>query len=135
LVLNDVSSGAGDDLKKATELVRKMVCQWGMSETLGPMTFRQGEEHPFLGREIAQQRDFSEEPARQIDEELQKIIKATQQEVQKLLESNRSILAYLAQQLLEKETLAKEEIEVLFKGVSSEKGAEEKRGGSTKDEA
>jgi len=134
LILNDVSSGAGDDLKKATELARKMVCQWGMSDKLGPMTFRQGEEHPFLGREIAQQKDFSEATARQIDEEIRKIINETHKEVRGLLESNRSILEALARQLLEKETLPKEEIEALFKGVSDERRTKKKRGGSTKDE-
>ncbi|MDZ7695396.1 MAG: hypothetical protein U5R49_00210 [Deltaproteobacteria bacterium] len=114
LILNDMSSGAGDDLKKATELARKMVCQWGMSKRLGPVTFRQGEEHPFLGREIAQQKDFSEETARQIDEEIQGIIKQARKEVDDLLKKNRAVLETLARELLEKETLSKEEIETLF---------------------
>ncbi|MFO7985041.1 MAG: ATP-dependent zinc metalloprotease FtsH [Desulfatiglandaceae bacterium] len=120
LILNDVSSGAGDDLKKATELARRMVCQWGMSEKLGPMTFQQGEPHPFLGREMAQPKDFSEETARLIDEEIRDIIKNTQQEVRDILESHQTVLEALAQELLDKETLTREEVDGLI----------EERGGS-----
>jgi cell division protease FtsH len=111
LVLGDVTSGAGDDLKKATQLVRRMVCQWGMSDKLGPVTFRHGEEHPFLGREMAQQKDFSEETARLIDEEVRRIIQEMEEKAGEILESNRDQLDELAEGLLERESLSREEIE------------------------
>jgi cell division protease FtsH len=111
LVLGDVTSGAGDDLKKATQVVRRMVCQWGMSDKLGPVTFRHGEEHPFLGREMAQQKDFSEETARLIDEEVRRIIQEMEEKAGEILESNRDQLDELAEGLLERESLSREEIE------------------------
>lgn len=75
LISQDVSSGAGDDLKQATELARRMVCQWGMSEKLGPVAFQKGQPHPFLGREMAEQRDFSERTAWIIDQEIRRIVR------------------------------------------------------------
>ncbi len=85
IVFDDVSTGAGDDLKKATQLARRMVCQWGMSEKLGPVTFQQGEPHPFLGRELTQTKDFSEHTARLIDEEIQKIVGGMEQKAEETL--------------------------------------------------
>ena len=66
----DLSTGAGDDLKKATELAQRMVCQWGMSESVGPVVFKRGQRHPFLGRELTEEKDFSEETAYLIDQEI-----------------------------------------------------------------
>jgi cell division protease FtsH len=114
LVFDDLTSGAGDDLKQATQLARRMVCQWGMSEKLGPVTFRQGEPHPFLGREIAEQRDFSEETARIIDEEVQKIVRDMEKKAAENLDANRKKLDKLAEALMEEETLEKEEIDQLL---------------------
>jgi cell division protease FtsH len=114
LVYDEVTSGAGEDLKQATQLARRMVCQWGMSETLGPVTFRQGETHPFLGREMAEPKDFSEETARIIDEEVRRIVQEMEEKAEKTLESNRESLEILAQALRENETLEKEEIDELF---------------------
>jgi cell division protease FtsH len=111
LILGDVTSGAGDDLKKATQLVRRMVCQWGMSDKLGPVTFRRGEKHPFLGREMAQQKDFSEETARIIDEEVRRIVQEMEERAGEILESNREQLDGLAEALLERESLRQEEID------------------------
>jgi cell division protease FtsH len=114
LAKNDFSSGAGDDLKKATELARRMVCQWGMSEKLGPVTFSQGEPHPFLGREIAQPKDFSERTAQIIDEEIRSMIREREEKAEEILSARREELDLLARELMERETLSKEEIEELL---------------------
>jgi cell division protease FtsH len=119
LVFNDLTSGAGDDLKQATTLARRMVCQWGMSDKLGPVTFRQGETHPFLGREIAEQKDFSEETARVIDDEIRRIIREQEKKAEDLLDSNRDKLDSLAEALLEHESMEKEEIDQLLSKVDS----------------
>jgi cell division protease FtsH len=92
-----------------------MVCQWGMSEKLGPITFRQGEDHMFLGKEIAQQKDFSEHTAQIIDEEIQRIIKEAEEKTRDILEKNQDQLEKLADVLLENETLDKEEMDEIFK--------------------
>jgi cell division protease FtsH len=99
------TTGAGNDLERATELARKMVCNWGMSEELGPVTFGKREEHIFLGREFAQSKDFSEETARLIDTAIKNLIQGAYNDAKGLLTSHRSQLQALAQALLEKETL------------------------------
>ena len=114
LVFGEVSSGAEDDLKQATRLVRHMVSHWGMSDRIGPVAFRRGEEHIFLGREMTQQRDFSEHTAQIIDDEIRDILQALEQEVALLLERNRAPLDRLAAALLEKETLEADEIEAIL---------------------
>ncbi|MFZ7111329.1 MAG: ATP-dependent zinc metalloprotease FtsH [Desulfatiglandales bacterium] len=114
LMFEDVTTGAGDDLKKASELARRMVCQWGMSEKLGPVTFRRGDSHPFLGREIAESRDFSDETAHIIDLEIQKIVTDMEKKARRILESNRNRLEQLAEALLEHETLDREEIDAIL---------------------
>ena len=111
LVFGEVSSGAEEDLKQATRLARHMVTHWGMSEKLGPVAFRRGEEHIFLGREMTQQRDFSEHTAQIIDDEISRLLKQTEQEVTNLLEQHRAQLETLATRLLEKETLEADEIQ------------------------
>lgn len=110
----DVSTGAADDLKNATELARRMVCHWGMSEKLGAMTFRQGEKHPFLGREIAQPKDFIEKTARMIDDEIRSLIREAENRAIKTLEDHREKLDLLAHELIERETLGKDEIDKLL---------------------
>ncbi|MCK9275424.1 MAG: ATP-dependent zinc metalloprotease FtsH [Syntrophales bacterium] len=119
IVFNDVTTGAGDDLKNATKLVRRMVCQWGMSEKVGPVAFRQGEQHPFLGREITEQRDFSEETARIIDEEVRKNIEKMENEAARILIEKRKKLDALVDGLLEHETLGRMEIEEILKRSES----------------
>ncbi len=114
IVFNDITSGAGDDLKKASQLARRMVCQWGMSEKIGPVAFRHGETHPFLGREMAEQKDFSEETARLIDEEVRGIIQDMERKAIEILKSNKDKLDALVQSLLEHESLSKEEIDQLL---------------------
>jgi cell division protease FtsH len=114
IVFEDVSTGAADDLKKATELARRMVCQWGMSEKLGPVTFRLGETHPFLGRELTESRDFSEHTARLIDEEIQSIVSNMEKKAEETLGANRDSLDALGEQLLKHETLTKEEVDKIL---------------------
>ncbi|MDH3634464.1 MAG: ATP-dependent zinc metalloprotease FtsH [Gammaproteobacteria bacterium] len=111
LVYGEVSSGAEEDLKQATRLARHMVTHWGMSEKLGPVAFRRGEEHIFLGREMTQQRDFSEHTAQIIDDEISHLLKHIEQEITILLEQHRAQLEALATALLEKETLEAGEIQ------------------------
>ena len=128
VVFNDSTSGAGDDLKKATELVRRMVCQWGMSDKLGPVAYRHGEQHPFLGREITEPKDFSEETARMIDEEVRKTTREMEEKATETLRSNRDKLDALAHALLEHETLSKEEVDKILSSVSQ--AVQEKRAGN-----
>ena len=114
LVLHHMTTGAGNDIERATELARKMVCEWGMSDKLGPLTFGKKEEHIFLGKEMAQRRDFSEETAEEIDEEIKKIVVENYARAKKLLESNTGALHRLAKALLEKEVLDAVEIDRLI---------------------
>jgi len=107
----DVSSGAGDDLKNATELARRMVCQWGMSEKLGPVAFRKGEPHPFLGKEMSQPKDFSERTAQIIDDEIRSIIRGMEKKAEETLSAHRERLDLLARELMNRETLSKSEVE------------------------
>jgi len=111
LIFNEITTGAGNDIERASEMARKMVCEWGMSETLGPLAYGKKEEQIFLGREISQHRDFSEETARKIDDEVQKIIKIANDKVIKLLTDNMDILKRVAEELLEKETIVLDDIE------------------------
>ncbi len=114
LVFNQYTTGAGNDLERATELARKMVCNWGMSEELGPITFGKREEHVFLGREISQPKDFSEETARTIDTAIKNLVLGSYERAKGLLSSHRAELQALAQALLERETLDGQEIQTLL---------------------
>jgi cell division protease FtsH len=110
MVLNQQTTGAGDDLEKATEMARKMVCEWGMSDKLGPLTFGKNEEHIFLGREVARQKDYSEDTAILIDREIKQIVIDCATRARKILEENLDKLHALARALLERESLDSEEI-------------------------
>ncbi len=114
LVFAEFSSGAESDLRQATQLSRRMICQWGMSERLGPVSFPRGEEHVFLGREIAQQRDFSEHTARLIDEEVRSMIVGLEERTEHLLTEHRAKLDALAAALIKSETLEYPDVERLF---------------------
>jgi cell division protease FtsH len=118
LVLNRMGSGAQQDIEMATKLVRKMVMRWGMSKDLGPISFGEREEQIFLGREIAQHQDYSENTAQAIDGEVKRIITNSYNRAKKILEDNIDQLHAVANALLERETLDKEEIEILLKGGS-----------------
>jgi cell division protease FtsH len=117
LFLNCMSTGAGNDIERATELARKMVCEWGMSE-LGPLTFGKKEEQIFLGREIAQHRDYSEATAIQIDEEVRKMVSAGYNTAKQILSDNRDTLNRIAQALIEREVLDAVEIKMLVEGTN-----------------
>jgi len=110
IVLNQQTTGAGDDLEKATEMARKMICEWGMSDKLGPLTFGKNEEHIFLGREVARQKDYSEETALLIDVEIKRIVLEAASRAKQILQENIEKLHTLARALLERETLDGEEI-------------------------
>jgi cell division protease FtsH len=113
LVLNHMTTGAGNDIERATELARRMVCEWGMSEKLGPMTFGKKEEQIFLGRDFTQQQDYSESTAVEIDAEVRRIIQASYLRAKDLLHTNLHLLHKLAERLLEKESLDGPEIDAL----------------------
>ena len=115
IVFEDISTGAGDDLKKATQLARRMVSHWGMSEALGPVAYRDGEPHPFLGRELSERRDYSEHTARLIDEEVQRIVRGMEELALKTLERNRKALDALTKGLLERESLGKPEVDRIIR--------------------
>jgi cell division protease FtsH len=114
LVFDEYSAGAEDDLKKATQIARWMVAHWGMSEVIGPVAFRQAEEHPFLGKEIHEQRQFSEETARIIDQEVQRFLTGASDEATEMLTEHREKLDSLAEALLDRETIVREEMTELF---------------------
>ncbi|WP_322807186.1 ATP-dependent zinc metalloprotease FtsH [Thermanaerothrix sp.] len=114
LVFDDITSGAGNDLERVTQLARMMVTRLGMSEELGPMVYGQKEELIFLGREIAEQRDYSEAVAEQIDREVRRLVNEAYQKARQLLIQYRDKLDAVAQRLLEVETLSREEFEAIF---------------------
>jgi cell division protease FtsH len=116
LVMSQLTTGAGNDIERATDLARKMVCEWGMSEKMGPITFGKKEEEIFLGREIAQHRDFSENTAQEIDREVRSIISKAEKRVEKLLAENIDKLHKLSAALLEREILDGEEIDIILSG-------------------
>jgi len=113
LVLKQVTTGAGNDIEKATALVRRMVCEWGMSEKLGPMAFGRKEEEIFLGRDFTQKTDYSKTTAIQIDAEIRCIIQESYQRATALLSANLRLLHEIAAQLLEKEVLEGSEIDAI----------------------
>ena len=115
IFLGQMSTGAGNDIERATELARAMVCEYGMSR-LGPLAFGKKEEQIFLGREISQHRDFSEETARQIDLEVRRIIDEAYQSARSLLEANQEAMHRIAAALIERETIDAEEVRLLIEG-------------------
>jgi cell division protease FtsH len=114
--LGSITTGASNDIERATELARAMVCEYGMSE-MGPLTFGKKEEQIFLGREIAQHRDFSEETAIKIDEQVKKIVTAQYQRARNIIEENRDVMVKLSECLLERETLDAVEIRRIVAGL------------------
>jgi cell division protease FtsH len=115
IFLGHITTGAGNDIERATEIARKMVCDWGMS-TLGPLAFGKKEEAIFLGREIAQHRDYSEDTAIQIDQEVRVIITAAYENARNLLQTHRETLERIALALLEREVLDAAELKMLLEG-------------------
>ncbi len=119
IVFGDITTGAQNDLQKATELLRKMVTQFGMSEKLGPMTFGQTNEHVFLGRDFGHVRDYSEEIATVIDSEMKRMISTLYDDCTKLLTSKKKHMEAIVQILLDKETLEKEEFKEIVEKVDN----------------
>ncbi|MCM2278349.1 MAG: ATP-dependent zinc metalloprotease FtsH [Oligoflexia bacterium] len=121
LVLAQKTTGAGNDIERATELARRMVCEWGMSDVLGPVTFGKKEEAIFLGREIAQHRDYSEQTAQTIDREVRDIVERNYRRAREILVTKLPTLHELAKALLEYETLDGEEVERIIQGLKIER--------------
>ncbi|MCS7230152.1 MAG: ATP-dependent zinc metalloprotease FtsH [Candidatus Kryptonium sp.] len=116
IIFNSLTTGAADDLEKATTIARKMVCEWGMSERLGPLTYGTKEEEIFLGREITRHQNYSEQTAILIDEEVKRIVTSCMERAEKILLENIDALHRLANALLERETLTGDEIDKVIKG-------------------
>jgi cell division protease FtsH len=117
LTFNDISTGAQSDLKVVNNLAEKMVCQWGMSEKIGAMTFSRGEEHPFLGRKLAEEKTFSEEMAWLIDQEIAAIIREAENRADELVAANRDKLDALAKALIEEETLEGKRVDEILGAI------------------
>jgi len=115
IFLGHITTGAGNDIERATDIARNMVCEWGMSE-LGPLAYGKKDEAIFLGREIAQHRDFSEDTAVQIDKEVKRIVNAAYDRARNILSSNRGVLERIAQALLEREVIDAAEVKLLMEG-------------------
>jgi cell division protease FtsH len=118
LVFGEVTTGAENDLEQATQLARRMVSRWGMSEAIGPVAFPRGHEHVFLGRELAQAPEFSDTTALRIDEAIKALIVAVEADATALVRKHRPALDRLAERLLEAETLERAEIEALLQETS-----------------
>ena len=119
LILKNVTTGAGNDLERASELARKMVCEWGMSDKLGPLTFGKKDEEIFLGREISTRRDFSDQVALEIDREVKRLVVDAYERTKRMLTENIHTLRALAEALLEKEVLDAFEIDRIVQQTSS----------------
>jgi cell division protease FtsH len=115
IFLNQMSTGAGNDIERATEMSRKMVCEWGMS-SLGPLTFGKKEEQIFLGRELSQHRDFSEETAREIDSEVRRLVNTGYERAKTIILENRDAMVRIALALLEREVLDANELKLILEG-------------------
>lgn len=116
IVLNIQTTGSREDIEQSTELARKMVCEWGMSEKMGPLAFGQKEEQIFLGREFARHKDYSERTAQDIDEEIKQIVDNSYDSARKIIEENSDLLHSLANSLLEREALDGDQIDKIVKG-------------------
>ena len=116
IAFKEMTTGAGNDIERATDLARKMVCSWGMSDKIGPLAFGHKEEHIFLGREIAQHQDYSEKTAQEIDHEVKRFVKEAMDMAQKILKDNKDALERVAEALLERETLNGGQVKDLIDG-------------------
>jgi cell division protease FtsH len=116
ITLGSITTGAGNDLERATDLARKMVCEWGMSDSMGPLTFGKKEEQIFLGREIAQHQDYSEDTALKIDHEVKRIVTEAYGRAQEILTQYKQRLTEMADALLARETLDAEQVRRIVAG-------------------
>ena len=117
ITMDSLTTGAGNDLERATELARRMVCEWGMSDAMGPLTFGKKEEQIFLGREIAQHQDYSEDTALKIDQEVRRFVTDNYQRAQRLLSQSKDTLVKIADALLAREVLDAEQVKRLAAGL------------------
>ena len=129
ICLGQMTTGAGNDIERATELARKMVCEWGMSEKMGPLTYGTKEEQVFLGKDFSQQKNFSDQTAKLIDQEVKALVMGGYNKAHEILVESRDALERLAQALLDRETLNADEIEGLIAGKESSSGKEDKEDG------
>jgi cell division protease FtsH len=120
ITMDSLTTGAGNDLERATELARRMVCEWGMSDAMGPLTFGKKEEQIFLGREIAQHQDYSEDTALKIDHEVKLFITSNYERSRKLLSENKALLVKMADELLAREVLDGDQVRRLVSGLPLE---------------
>jgi cell division protease FtsH len=120
IIFDRISTGAANDIKQATELAQRMVRSWGMSEELGPLSYAKDEEQIFLGREISQHRDYSEETANKIDQEITNLVNKAYNQAVNILKENTDILHKLAELLLEKETVKGAELDELIHSIKPE---------------
>jgi cell division protease FtsH len=118
-----MTTGAGNDLERSTEMARKMVCEWGMSESMGPLTFGKKEEQIFLGREIAQHQDYSEDTAIRIDQEIKRIVTSNYEKAKVLLTQHKNALLQIADALLAREVLDAEQVRHIAAGESLDEPA------------
>lgn len=123
IVFNDTSSGAQNDLKEATALAEKMVAQWGMSEKVGPVSLGRGEEHPFLGRELAQPKRYSEQMAWLMDQEIRNLMVNAEAKAEEILKNNRHTLDRLAEALIKEEVLDKNAVDRIVEESKAKEGA------------
>ncbi|MCX5854743.1 MAG: cell division protein FtsH, partial [Deltaproteobacteria bacterium] len=130
LILKDFTTGSGNDIERATTLARKMVCEWGMSDEMGPLSYGKKEEQIFLGRDFATHKDYSEETAERIDREISRIVSECYEKAKQLISDHIGVLDRLASELLEKEVLNSTEIDQII-GIKSEETCEEKHHGTT----
>ncbi len=115
--MDSLTTGAGNDLERATEMARQMVCEWGMSDKLGPLAYGNKEEELFLGREITRSRNFSENTGIAIDAEIKLIVMKAMKKSEKILKENMAILHRLSNVLLEREILDSDEIDKVIRGI------------------
>lgn len=132
VVFNEISTGAANDLEHATEIVRAMVCEYGMSEKIGPLTLGKRHGNPFLGRDIMEDRNYSEEIAHEIDKEIRHIMETAYERAKSIIQENRQKMDMIVKILLERETLEREEFEALLEGASIESVYKDKKGTPTR---
>jgi cell division protease FtsH len=120
VTIGSITTGAGNDLERATDLARRMVCEWGMSNAMGPLTFGKKEEQIFLGREIAQHQDYSEDTAIKIDQELKRIVTTNYDRARQLLDTHRTALDRIAEELLAREVLDADQVRRIVNGDALE---------------
>ena len=125
IALGQITTGAGNDIERATELARKMVCEWGMSEKMGPLTYGSKEEMVFLGKDFSNQKNFSDQTAKLIDQEVKALVMGGYHKAREIIENNRDKLESLALALLDQETLNAEEIHEKITGKPLKKDEED----------